>query len=154
MISRAALIIASLGASSIAGVVIATLVFAVEFRASSNGSLEAVRQGRSAVSICSIADASEPTFYSELAKVNAKMHEDMQLVPSGNVDHDFMRVMIPHHQGAIDMALALLKYGRDEKVRRLSQSIIIEQGQEIAYMRSLLGTPPNETSKSDHISHK
>jgi uncharacterized protein (DUF305 family) len=47
-------------------------------------------------------------------------------------------MMIPHHQGAIDMALVQLKYGRNEKLRRLAQSIIVEQGQEIAYMRSFL----------------
>ncbi len=79
------------------------------------------------------------------------MHEGMEIVPSSDIDHDFMRMMIPHHQGAIDMALVLLKYGRDEKLKRLAQSIIIEQGQEIAYMRSLLGTPPDETSNTDRI---
>ena len=50
-------------------------------------------------------------------------------------------MMIPHHQGAIDMALVLLKHGRNEKLKRLAQSIIVEQGQEIAYMRSLLDPP-------------
>jgi uncharacterized protein (DUF305 family) len=50
-------------------------------------------------------------------------------------------MMIPHHKGAIDMALLQLKYGRSEKLRRLAQSIIVEQGQEIAYMRSLLDPP-------------
>jgi Domain of unknown function (DUF305) len=149
-----ATLIASLGALSLAGLVLAAFALAVEFRTSSNNSLAAVPQGRGAVAICSVADAREPTFYSELAKLNAKMHEGMEIVPSGNVDHDFMRAMIPHHQGAIDMALVLLKYGRDEKVKRLSQSIIIEQGQEIAYMRSLLGTPPGETSNTDHMSHE
>ena len=43
------------------------------------------------------------------------------------------------------MARVLLKYGRDEKLKRLAQSIIVEQGQEIAYMRSLLATPSGET---------
>jgi uncharacterized protein (DUF305 family) len=57
-----------------------------------------------------------------------------------------MRMMIPHHQGAIDMALLQLKYGHDEKLRRLAQSIIVEQGQEIAYMRSLLERPSGEES--------
>jgi len=57
-----------------------------------------------------------------------------------------MRMMIPHHQGAIDMALLQLKYGHDEKLKRLAQSIIVEQGQEITYMRTLLDAPPNTTS--------
>jgi Domain of unknown function (DUF305) len=78
-----------------------------------------------------------PTFYSEMAKVNARMHEAMDIAPSGDVDRDFIRMMIPHHQGAIDMARVLLKYGTDAKLKRLAQSIIVEQSQEIAYMRML-----------------
>jgi uncharacterized protein (DUF305 family) len=65
----------------------------------------------------------------------------MEIAPSGDVDRDFIRMMIPHHQGAIDMALVQLQYSRNEKLRRLAQSIIVEQGQEIAYMRSLLDPP-------------
>src|SRR5206468_10004063 len=91
-------------------------------------------------------DVSEPTFYSEMTKVSAHMHEGMELEPSGDIDRDFMRMMIPHHQGAIDMALLQLKYGHDEKLKRLAQSIIVEQGQEIAYMRTLLGTPSGAAS--------
>ena len=72
---------------------------------------------------------------------NAKMHKDMAIKFSGNADADFARGMIPHHQGAIDMALVQLQYSRNEKLRRLAQSIIVEQGQEIAYMRSLLDPP-------------
>ena len=68
----------------------------------------------------------------------------MEIAPSGDIDRDFTRMMIPHHQGAIDMALVQLKYGRNEKLRRLAQSIIVEQGQEIAYMRSLLERRPEK----------
>ena len=91
-------------------------------------------------------NTSEPTFYSEMAKVNAHMHEGMKIGPAGDIDRDFMRMMIPHHQGAIDMALLQLKYGHDEKIKRLAQSIIVEQGQEIAYMRTLLNTPAGPTT--------
>ena len=80
-------------------------------------------------------------FYVEMAQVMARMHETMEVMPSGEPDRDFMRMMIPHHQGAIDMALVVLKYGHDERLKRLAQSIIVEQGQEIAYMRTLLGAP-------------
>jgi uncharacterized protein (DUF305 family) len=55
-------------------------------------------------------------------------------------------MMIPHHQGAIDMARIQLKYGRDERLRRLAQSIVVEQAQEIAYLRMLLETPPPDAA--------
>ena len=87
-----------------------------------------------------------PTFYSDMTNANARMHEGMEIFPSGDVDRDFIRMMIPHHQGAIDMALVLLKYGQDEKLKRLAQSIIVEQGQEIAYMRTLLDRPEKSSS--------
>jgi uncharacterized protein (DUF305 family) len=90
-----------------------------------------------------------PTFYAEMNAVNARMHAGMAISPGGNIDRDFMRMMMPHHQGAIDMALVLLKYGRDEKLKRLAQSIIVEQGQEIAYMRTLLEAPTAQTSEPD-----
>jgi Domain of unknown function (DUF305) len=93
----------------------------------------------------------ESTFYSEMMTVNARMHEAMEIIPSGNVDRDFMRMMIPHHQGAIDMAVVVLKHGRDERLRRLAQSIIVEQGQEIAYMRALLDAPPATASTAHSI---
>jgi hypothetical protein len=91
-----------------------------------------------AIPFCSKAsDSSRSSFYSETAEVNARMHEDMAIVPSGEVNRDFVRMMIPHHQGAIDMARALLRHEPDERLRRLAQSIIVEQEQEIIYMRLL-----------------
>jgi uncharacterized protein (DUF305 family) len=90
----------------------------------------------------------EPTFYSEMAESGRRMHHAMEITASGDIDRDFMRMMIPHHQGAIDMALLQLKYGRDEKLKRLAQSIIVEQGQEIAYMRTLLARPAAATSST------
>jgi uncharacterized protein (DUF305 family) len=63
-------------------------------------------------------------FYAEMATADTTMHPDMAIAPSGDLDRDFLRMMIPHHQGAIDMALVVLKYGRDERVRRLAQSIV------------------------------
>jgi len=88
----------------------------------------------------------DPAFYVDMTNVNARMHVGMEIVRSGNVDRDFVRMMIPHHQGAIDMARVLLKYGQDERLKRLAQSIIVEQGQEITYMRTLLDAPPNEST--------
>lgn len=148
MNNRAKLIAAS-GASCAIGVVLAASVLTAEFPAASDSSLGATCKDTGAIPICNIAsDASEPTFYSEMMNVNGRMHQTMEIVSSGNVEHDFIRMMIPHHQGAIDMALVLLKYGRDEKLKRLAQSIIVEQAQEIAYMRSLLDAPSGETSSA------
>ena len=47
-------------------------------------------------------------------------------------------MMVPHHQGAVDMALLELQYGKDERLRRLAQGIIVEQRQEIQLMQSIL----------------
>ena len=57
-------------------------------------------------------------------------------------DADFTAMMIPHHQGAIDMAVAYLRHGRNEQLRRIAQGIIVEQQQEIAAMRLALGQAP------------
>jgi uncharacterized protein (DUF305 family) len=78
-----------------------------------------------------------------MSRVNARMLEGMRVAPSGNTDRDFARMMIAHHQGAIDLALVQLKHSNNKPLRRLAQSIIVEQGQEITYMRRLLHT--NET---------
>jgi uncharacterized protein (DUF305 family) len=146
---------AALIAFAMAGAVLAPFVLLVETPAPSHDSMGAAHNHSGAIPIGSSApDASEPTFYSEMTKVNARMHEGMEIASSGSIDRDFMRMMIPHHQGAIDMAVLLLKYGHDEKLRRLAQSIIVEQGQEIAYMRTLLDAPPNETSSPNRVADK
>jgi uncharacterized protein (DUF305 family) len=79
----------------------------------------------------------------------SKMSLDMSNLtdPTGDVDRDFVGLMIPHHRGAIDMARAELKYGHNEELRRLAQSIIAEREHEMSAMRSALGeTPPSQTS--------
>jgi uncharacterized protein (DUF305 family) len=70
-----------------------------------------------------------------------KMMISMGIRPSGNVDTDFVAMMVPHHQGAIEMARAELRYGRNEQLKRLSQEIIVTQQQEIVAMRLALGQP-------------
>ena len=71
----------------------------------------------------------------------ARMHAEMIVPFSGDADRDFARMMIPHHQGAIDMAIAELHYGKDKRLKRLAQEIIVEQQQEIAVMHLALGDP-------------
>ena len=68
------------------------------------------------------------------AEANAKMHKDMAVPLTGNADVDFVQGMIPHHQGAIDMAVTYLRYGNNQQLKRLAQEIIVEQQQEIAAM--------------------
>lgn len=77
-----------------------------------------------------------------------KMMAGMKIKPSGDVDHDFSAMMIPHHQGAIDMAQAELRYGHNEQLRRIAQEIILEQQQEIAAMRLALGQSLPALSRS------
>jgi Domain of unknown function (DUF305) len=72
----------------------------------------------------------------------AKMMQEMAPKPTGDVDRDFVATMVPHHQGAIDMAVAILRYGRNEQIKRLAQEIIVTQQQEIAAMRLAVGEPP------------
>jgi hypothetical protein len=82
-------------------------------------------------------------FVTRMDAAVGRMHSAMHVSPSGDPDRDFARMMIPHHQGAIDMALVELRYGKDERLRRLAQGIIVEQQQEIAVMHLALGDPPS-----------
>jgi uncharacterized protein (DUF305 family) len=90
----------------------------------------------------------EGPFLAENDAAMAKMMAAMDIKPSGDVDADFVAMMVPHHQGAIDMAQAQLRYGRNEQLRRLAQEIIVTQQQEIAAMRLALGQalPPSVPS--------
>ena len=78
----------------------------------------------------------------------ARMHRAMAASPTGDPDRDFATMMIPHHQGAVEMAEAELRFGKDERLRRLAQGIIVEQRQEIAVMRQVLDTLPPATPAS------
>lgn len=75
---------------------------------------------------------------SELIDTNAQMHHNMNIAWTGDVDTDFMRSMIPHHQGAVDMAEIVLKYGKDPEVRALAKSVIATQNEEIEQMNRWL----------------
>ena len=81
---------------------------------------------------------SSDSFAEEMHAAMDKMDAGMAIPPTGDPDRDFARMMIPHHQGAVDMALAELRFGRDERLRRLAQGIIVEQRQEIEVMQRIL----------------
>jgi len=89
--------------------------------------------------------SAERPFLSENDAAMNKMMADMTVKPSGDVDLDFVAMMVPHHQGAIDMAQAELRYGHNEQLRRMAQEIIVTQHQEIAAMRLAIGEelPPS-----------
>lgn len=72
------------------------------------------------------------------AAVNQKMHQGMDITFTGNADVDFVKGMIPHHQGAIDMAKTVLAFGKDPEVRKLADEIVKAQESEIALMQEWL----------------
>lgn len=81
-------------------------------------------------------------FHAESAAAMYRMMADMSVAPTGDVDADFVNMMEPHHGGTVAMAVAYLRYGRNEQLRRIAQEIIVEQRQEIDAMRLALGRPP------------
>jgi uncharacterized protein (DUF305 family) len=78
-------------------------------------------------------------------KMNAGMAKALM---DGDPDHDFASMMIPHHQGAVDMAKTELLYGKNPVLRRLAQEIIVTQGSEISVMQFELNKPAPELAPS------
>lgn len=89
--------------------------------------------------------ADEKAYLTENSAAMDKMMADMTVKPTGDVDADFAAMMVPHHQGAIEMALAELRHGKNEQLRRIAQEIVVDQQQEIIAMRLALGQrlPPS-----------
>jgi uncharacterized protein (DUF305 family) len=84
---------------------------------------------------------SEAAFLAEGKAAMNKMMAGMAIQPTGDVDRDFVEMMVPHHQSAIDMAESYLRYGHNEQLRQLAQRIIVAQQREIATMRQTVGQP-------------
>jgi len=76
----------------------------------------------------------EAPFLGGNALAMSKMMTGMAITPSGNTDTDFVHMMVPHHQGAIDMAVLEIRYGKNSILKRLAQEIIVDQQQEITAM--------------------
>ena len=88
---------------------------------------------------CAADPAKPDPAWSELIASMDKMHMAMGVVArSGNTDVDFVKLMLPHHQAAIDMAKTQLLYGKDPQMRRLAQEIITDQQLEIDLMQRWL----------------
>jgi hypothetical protein len=100
-------------------------------------------------------------FQETMSEAIQRMHADMHVPYTGDADRDFARMMIPHHQGAIDMALVELRYGKDARLKRLAQEIIVTQQQEITVMHLALGDPlppgspaPTQLSPGPEVHHE
>jgi uncharacterized protein (DUF305 family) len=91
------------------------------------------------------ASKEEAPFLADNVDAMSKMMVDMGITPTGDIDRDFVAMMVPHHQGAIDMAKAELRYGHNEQLRRMAQEIIVTQQQEIAAMRLAIGQAPSSS---------
>jgi uncharacterized protein (DUF305 family) len=73
-------------------------------------------------------DEQQFRFDSDLAMIS-NMNRSMLMTPTGDIDRDFVDVMVPHHQGAIDMARAEIRYGHNGELRQLAQRIVSQQEQ-------------------------
>ena len=96
----------------------------------------------------------EKSFHQLMHEAMSLMDQGMENAPmTGNPDHDFAAMMIPHHQGAVDMAKLELLYGKDSALRRLAQEIIVTQEQEIAVMQMRLNhfKTPSSGASSDML---
>lgn len=76
------------------------------------------------------------------AAINARMHAAMDVSLTGDADRDFVLGMIPHHQGAVEMAQVLLEHGQDPDLRALAEAIIAAQEAEIAFLQAWLARNP------------
>ena len=94
----------------------------------------------------------EQAFMQANDQAMSTMMNNMAITPSGDVDEDFVAMMTPHHQGAIDMAVAELRYGKNEQLKRIAQEIIVTQQQEITAMYQALGKPlPPDAPAPDQV---
>ena len=99
---------------------------------------QAQHQGHGAPAKAATAATAVAPSTAEFEAGATRMHSGMAITYTGNTDIDFARGMIPHHQGAIDMAKVVLTHGKDPEIRKLAEGVIREQEKEIAMMRDWL----------------
>ena len=92
-----------------------------------------------------------------LVDANTAMRQAMTVEMTGEVDVDFMRTMIPHHEGAVEMANIVIENGKDPEVRKLAKEVIRAQEAEIAFMKAWLerndATTGDRAPATDHGAH-
>jgi uncharacterized protein (DUF305 family) len=83
--------------------------------------------------------AQDTGFQKEMETAHKRMmHDMMAMQPTGDPDKDFVMMMIPHHQGAVDMARIEIKYGKDPALKKMAQKIVHTQSQEINQLKEWL----------------
>ncbi|TAU86359.1 DUF305 domain-containing protein [Rhizobium leguminosarum] len=92
------------------------------------------------------ASGHEAAYMAENAAAMIKMMAEMDVKPTGDADRDFVAMMTPHHQGAIDMAVAVLKHGKNDRIREIAQKIITDQQREIVAMKLAIGDPASPST--------
>ena len=137
-------------------------LMAVTITAASAAAIVSVRSGTTQsladyiAAICAApfrsSSSEEAPYLSDNVTAMTKMMVHMGIEPTGDVDRDFVAMMTPHHQGAIEMAQAELRYGHNEQLRRMAQEIIVTQQQEIAAMRLAIDLPlPPSVPSADQM---
>ncbi|WP_158924604.1 DUF305 domain-containing protein [Acidisphaera sp. S103] len=94
------------------------------------------------LAVASGRSVSADDFGSAMGAAMTRMDQGMRVPATGDPDRDFAAMMIPHHQGAIDMAKVELRFGHDPVLRRLAQGIVVDQQREIVVMRHRLAILP------------
>lgn len=107
--------------------------------------------GVAGLSLSGTALAQNDSFANAMDAAMARMHNAMMTGYTGQPDRDFAQMMIPHHQGAIDAAQIELRFGKDERLRRLAQGIIVEQRQEIMVMQDILRIQASQSHQADPV---
>lgn len=106
------------------------------------------------ISLSIYAENNVSVYKKEYQRINDKMHSNMNIKYTREPDVDFILGMIPHHQGALEMAKVQLKYGSDPEIRKLASNIIKAQKKEIKYMKDYLKSKGVEYKEENELEHK
>jgi hypothetical protein len=144
---------AALGAAMALGIALGVTLGGVVYAQQGNIDGPMHHQMSSQMQMSSPGSASGDSFDAQMGRAMERMDQDMMVKPSGNYDRDFAAMMVPHHQGAVEMARIELQFGKDPVLRRLAQGIIVEQLQEIEVMNLELKQLSNTASAAPDQAH-